>query len=137
MHLLGIWEFEEKDETQLMADLPSCRLQPYTPFFSHTARDYFGRIKVKLSRNKTKQNIGVIFTQQTCSSLCCELVTDASNIDFLQVFLKEFRPPSPHCFGAKILKIEPKVASKSEIPPDRRIQNNFTITFNEKRMVLP
>ncbi|XP_068692626.1 uncharacterized protein [Montipora foliosa] len=43
-------EFEAKAKSQLMADLPSCRLQPYTPAFHHTACDYFGPIKEQDSK---------------------------------------------------------------------------------------
>ena len=38
------------------------------------------------------------------------------------IVLKVFRPPQCPGFGAKILKIEPKLVSKSEIPPDHRIE---------------
>ena len=38
------------------------------------------------------------------------------------IVLKVFRPPKCPGFGAKILKIESKLVSKSEIPPDHRIQ---------------
>ena len=78
-------EFEAKAETQLMADLPSCRLQPYTPPFHHTVCDYFGPIKVKLGRNKTAKHYGVIFTSLNTRAVHCELATDASTMDFLQV----------------------------------------------------
>ena len=83
-------EFEAKVETQLMADLPSCRLQPYTPPFHHTACDYFGPIKVKLSRNKTAKHYGVIFTCLNTRAVHCELATDASTMDFLQVLRRFF-----------------------------------------------
>ena len=78
-------EFEAKAETQLMADLPSCRLQPYTPPFHHTACDYFGHIKVRVGRNKTAKHYGVIFTCLNTRAVHCELSTDASTMDFLQV----------------------------------------------------
>ena len=83
-------EFVAKVETQLMADLPSCRLQPYTPPFHHTACDYFGPIKVKLSRNKTAKHYGVIFTCLNTRAVHCELATDASTMDFLQVLRRFF-----------------------------------------------
>ena len=83
-------EFEAKAETQLMIDLPSCRLQPYTPPFHHTACDYFGPIKVKLVRNKTAKHHGVIFTCLNTCAVHCELATDASTMDFLQVLPRFF-----------------------------------------------
>ena len=83
-------EFEAKAETQLMADLPSCRLQPYTPPFIHTACDYFEPIKVKLGRNKTAKHYGVIFTCLNTRAVHCELATDASTMDFLQVLRRFF-----------------------------------------------
>ena len=83
-------EFEVKAETQLMADLPSCIFQPYTPPFHHTACDYFGPIKVKLGRNKTAKHYGVIFTCLKTRAVHCELATDASTMDFLQVLRRFF-----------------------------------------------
>ena len=83
-------EFEAKAETQLMADLPSWRLQPYTPPFLHNACDYFGPIKVKLGRNKTAKHYGVIFTFLNTRAVHCELATDASSMDFLQVLRRFF-----------------------------------------------
>ena len=77
-------EFEAKTETQLMADIPSCRLQPYTPPFHHTTCVYFGPIKVKLERNKTAKHSGVIFTCLNTLAVHCELATDASTMDFIQ-----------------------------------------------------
>ena len=44
-------EIEARTETQLMADLPRTRLEPFTPPFHYTAYDYFGLYKVKISRN--------------------------------------------------------------------------------------
>ena len=55
-------EMEAKVETQLMANLPSCRQQPYTTPFLYTSCDYFGPMKVKVGRNKTAKHDGVIFT---------------------------------------------------------------------------
>ena len=40
----------------------------------------------------------------------------------LGLFSRYLHHPSPLVFGAKILKIEPKLASKSEKPLDHRIQ---------------
>ena len=43
-------EMEAKAETQLLANLPSCRLQPCTPPFLYTSCDYFGPVKVQVGR---------------------------------------------------------------------------------------
>ena len=53
----------------------------------------------------------------------------------LGLFSRYLHHPSAPGFGAKILKIEPKLASKSEIPLDHIIQT-ITITFPERRMVI-
>ena len=55
-------QMEVKVESKVMADLPKCRLAPFTPPFHHTSCDYFGPFSVKISRNKTAKHYGVIFT---------------------------------------------------------------------------
>ena len=55
-------EMAHKAETQLMANLPTLRLAPYTPPFYMIACDYFGPYNVKISRNKTAKHYGVLFT---------------------------------------------------------------------------
>ena len=52
--------------------------------------DYFGSIKVKLCRNKAVKHYGVIFTCLNSRAVHCELATDASTIDFLQVLRRFF-----------------------------------------------
>ena len=76
---------EAKVETQLMAALPPSRLQPYTPPFLYSTMDYFGPINVKVSRNKTAKHYGVIFTCMNTRAIHCELATDASAMELLQV----------------------------------------------------
>ena len=81
---------EANAETQLMAKLPTCRLQPLTPPFMFTSCDYFGPIKVKISRNKTAKHYGVLFTCLNTRAVHCELATDASTMEFLQVLRRFF-----------------------------------------------
>lgn len=50
-------EFEAKAETQFVVDLPSCRLQPYTPPFHHSACDYLGPMKVKLGKEEDSKTL--------------------------------------------------------------------------------
>ena len=83
-------EFEAKSETQFMANLPSYRLQPYSPPFLYTSCDYFGPLKVKIGRNKTAKHYGVIFTCLNTRAVHLELATDASTMDFLQVLRRFF-----------------------------------------------
>ena len=83
-------EMEAKVETQLMANLPSCRLQPYTPPFLYTSCDYFGPVKVKVGRNKTAKHYGVIFTCLNTRAVHCELATDLTTMEFLQVLRRFF-----------------------------------------------
>ena len=42
-------QMEAKVESQVMADLPKCRLAPFTPPFYHTSCDYFGPFSVKIT----------------------------------------------------------------------------------------
>ena len=83
-------EMEAKVETQLMANLPSCRLQPYTPPFLYTSCDYFGPVKVKVGRNKTAKHYGVIFTCLNTRAVHCEIATDLTTMEFLQVLRRFF-----------------------------------------------
>ena len=78
-------EMEAKVETQLMASLPSCRQQPYTPPFLYTSCDYFGPMKVKVGRNKTAKHYGVIFTCLNTRAVHCKLAVDLTTMEFLQV----------------------------------------------------
>ena len=83
-------EMETRVQTQFMANLPACRLQPFTPPFLYTSCDYFGPVKVKIGRNKTAKHYGVIFTCLNTRALHCELATDASTMEFLQVLRRFF-----------------------------------------------
>ena len=73
-----------------MAKLPSYRLKPFTPPFMYTSCDYFGPIKVKIGRNKTAKHYGVLFTCLNPRAIHCELATDASTMEFLQVLRRFF-----------------------------------------------
>ena len=78
-------ETEAKVESQFMANLTGCRQQPYTPPFLYTSCDYFGPMKVKVGRNKTAKHYGVIFTCLNTRAIHCELATDLTTMEFLQV----------------------------------------------------
>ena len=73
-----------------MAKLPSYRLKPFTPPFMSTSCDYFGPIKVKVRRNKTEKHYGVLGTCLNSRAIHCELATDASTMEFLQVLRRFF-----------------------------------------------
>ena len=81
---------EAQVETQLMARLPKCRLQPFTPPFMYTSCDYFGPFEVKIGRNKTAKHYGELFTCLNTRVGHCELATDASTTEFLQVLRSFF-----------------------------------------------
>ena len=83
-------EMEAKIQTQFMANLPACRVQPYTPPFLYTSCDYFGPVRVKAGRNKTVKHYGVIFTCLNTRAVHCELATDASTMEFLQALRRFF-----------------------------------------------
>ena len=78
-------EMAHKMETQLMANLPTLRLAPYTPPFYMTACDYFGPYNVKVSRNETTKHYGVLFTCLNTRAVHLEMTVDLSTMEFLQV----------------------------------------------------
>ena len=75
---------ECKRETQIMANLPSCRLAPFTPPFHYTSCDYFGPYLVKVGRNKKAKHYGIIFTCLNTRAVHLEMATDCSTMEFLQ-----------------------------------------------------
>ena len=83
-------QMEAKVETQLMANLPSCRLQPHTAPFLYTSCDYFRPVKVKVGRNKMAKHYGVIFTCLNTRAVHCELAADLTTMEFLQVLRRFF-----------------------------------------------
>ena len=83
-------EIEARTETQLMADLPRTRLEPFTPPFHYTACDYFGPYKVKISRNTTTKHYGVIFTCMNTRTVHLELAVDYSTVEFMQTLRRFF-----------------------------------------------
>ena len=83
-------EIEAKVETQLMAKLPKFRLQPHTPPFLYSSVDYFGPVSVKVGRNKTQKNYGVVFTCLNTRAIHCELAVDASAMELMQVLRRFF-----------------------------------------------
>ena len=72
-----------KTETQIMANLPNCRLTPHSPPFHYTSCDYFGPITVKVGRNKTTKHYGVIFTCLNTRAVHLEVATDCSAMEFI------------------------------------------------------
>ena len=83
-------ETEAKVESQFMANLPSCRQQPYTPPFLYTSCDYFRPMKVKVGRNKTAKHYGVIFTFLNTRAIHSQLATNLTTMEFLQVLRRFF-----------------------------------------------
>ena len=77
-------------ETQKMADLPEIRLAPYTPPFYNTACDYFGPYHVKIGRNKSTKNYGVVFTCLNTRAIHLEMAVDYSAMEFIQVLRRFF-----------------------------------------------
>ena len=71
---------EDRSEVikQFMANLPSTRLQPYTP------------PSCIHQRNKAAKHYGVIFTCMNTRAVHCELAVDASAMEFLQVLRRFF-----------------------------------------------
>ena len=81
---------QAKVESQVMADLPECRLAPLTPPFYYTACDYFGPYNVKIGSNKTTKCYGVIFTCLNTRAVHLELAVDYSTMEFIQVLRRFF-----------------------------------------------
>ena len=79
----------QKNEIQMMANLPPYRLAPFTPPFFYTAVDLFGPIKVKVGRNKTDKYWGVLFTCRNVRAVYIDVATDYSTPVILPV-LKRF-----------------------------------------------
>ena len=77
-------------ESQVMADLPECRLAPFTPPFYYKSCDYFGSCHVKVDRNKTAKYYGVIFTCLNTRAVHLELAVDYSTMEFIQVLRRFF-----------------------------------------------
>ena len=83
-------EIEARTETQLMADLPRTRLEPFTPPFHYTACNYFGPYKVKISQNTTTKHYGLIFTCMNTRAVHLELAVDYSTVEFMQMLRRFF-----------------------------------------------
>ena len=68
---------------QLMADIPSCRLQFDKPAFSSVGEDYFGPVMVKLLRNKLVKRYGCIFTCLTMRAVHIEIAHSLDTDSFI------------------------------------------------------
>lgn len=78
-------------QSQLMANLPSCRVTPSYPF-THCGLDYAGPIAVKLNKGrgyKSTKGYIVLFICMVTRAIHLELVTDYSSSTFLSA-LKRF-----------------------------------------------
>ena len=73
-----------------MANLPKPHLAPFTPPCYYTACDYFDPYKVKISRKKTANNYGVIFTCLNTRAVHLELTVDYSTMEFMQTLQRFF-----------------------------------------------
>ena len=66
-----------------MANLPTQRLQPFSPPFITTGVDIFGPFSLKYGRNKTTKAWGVIFTCATVRAIHLEILDGLSTPAFL------------------------------------------------------
>ena len=73
-----------------MANLPKPHLAPFTPPCYYTACDYFDPYKAKISRKKTANNYGVIFTCLNTRAVHLELTVDYSTMEFMQTLRRFF-----------------------------------------------
>ena len=75
----------QKNEIQMMVNLPPYRLAPFTPPFFYTVVDLFGPIKVKVGRNKTDKYWGILFTCLNVRAVYIDVATDYSTPGILPV----------------------------------------------------
>ena len=75
---------------QFIADLTKTHLEPFTPPCYYTAWDYFDPYKVKISRNKTANQYGVIFSCLNTRAVHVELTVDYSTMEFMQTLRRFF-----------------------------------------------
>ena len=84
-------ELEAKVETQfIMADPPKTCLAPFTPPCYYTGCDYFGPYEAKISRKKTANYYGVIFTFLNTRAVHLKLAVDYSTMEFMQTLQRFF-----------------------------------------------
>ena len=67
---------------QLMADVPTCRLQPHKPPFHSVGIDYFGPLMVEQGRSLVKR-YGCVFTCLTMRAILIEISHSLSTDSFL------------------------------------------------------
>ena len=71
---------------QMMGDLPNFRIRPRTPPFTSSAIDFFGPLKIKLTRNCNVDGLVLIVTCTTTRCIHLELTQMESTDSFLQVW---------------------------------------------------
>ncbi|XP_068246478.1 uncharacterized protein [Palaemon carinicauda] len=75
--------YEQRHPVLLMEELPSFRGEPYIPTFSRVALDFFGPIKIKLTRNASTEGSIMIITCTVTRVISLELVDSLSSDAFL------------------------------------------------------
>ena len=76
--------YRGKPVQQQMADLPACRVMPFSRLFQTTMVDYLGPILVKLNQNTTTKGYGAIFICTVLGAVHLTCVQDFSTSAFLQ-----------------------------------------------------
>ena len=116
---------DAKPAHQLMADLPSARLQSEEPPFSHAGADCFGPFFVKRGRTELKR-YGCVFICMTTRAIHLEVLPDLTTDSFINAMRRLFarRGPSTHLYtdngtnftGAeRVLKEEIKLWNENKI----------------------
>ena len=142
--------FKGETLSQIMGNLPAHRVQPSKPFYS-TSLDFFGPIKVRLSKGrgvKVEKAYGCIFI---CNSTKCthiEAVPSLTSEDFINAF-KRFTARKGWCthvfcdngtnfVGAdKILQKEYMLAIKQSTEDAAKILANDQVTFHFNIPIAP
>jgi hypothetical protein len=72
--------------SQLMGDLPSFRLDSYSPPFAHVTVDYFGPLEISPGRNQVLKRYCVLFTCLVTRAINLDMAESLSTDDFIPVF---------------------------------------------------
>jgi len=124
-----------KPAVQQMGDMPTVRLDSFTPPFTHIAVDYFGPMEVQHGRG-TKKVYGVLFTCLTIRAVYVDVAVSLSTPDFLNAFRRFIgvysKPKTVHSDnGTNFVGAEKElVAAVERLNQDQELE-----VFNKRRAI--